>query len=127
MPDLWGEREPVLPGRAETTVTVLEFLYLQRHVTQDGDGCWPWRGRVEKNRSGIGYGRYHPSGGRIWFAHRLAYVAWRGPIPAGMTVHHTCGNSLCCNPAHLELVPFDQHGGLSAEHRWSQGELPSPF
>lgn len=37
-------------------------------------------------------------------AHRVAYQALVGPIPAGMTVDHTCHNRICCNPAHLRLL-----------------------
>ncbi len=36
-------------------------------------------------------------------AHRVAWVVWRGPIPDGLWVLHTCDNPPCCNPAHLFL------------------------
>lgn len=37
-------------------------------------------------------------------AHRAAWVAAHGQIPAGMTVDHECRNKRCVNPAHLRLL-----------------------
>jgi HNH endonuclease len=37
-------------------------------------------------------------------AHRLAYRELVGPILDGYEVDHTCLNTLCCNPEHLEAV-----------------------
>lgn len=37
-------------------------------------------------------------------AHRFAWTAARGAIPAGLTVDHTCENTWCQNVAHMELV-----------------------
>lgn len=62
----------------------------------DPEGCWEWQASTRKN----GYGQ-------IWFgdtllsAHRVAYEAHNGPLPAGYVLRHTCDNPRCCNPAHL--------------------------
>ena len=37
-------------------------------------------------------------------AHRVAYYHGRGAIPAGMVIHHTCGNRACVNVQHLKCV-----------------------
>jgi HNH endonuclease len=50
-------------------------------------GCWLW----EK----YSYRPYGP--------HRYSYRAFRGPIPKGMRVCHTCDTPICVNPDHLFL------------------------
>ena len=37
-------------------------------------------------------------------AHRASYVAFYGDVPFGKKVRQGCGNSLCINPEHLELI-----------------------
>lgn len=60
--------------------------------------CWSFRGYRDKD----GYGQFWMRGRKHWI-HRVAYVAFNGPIPDGITIHHTCHNTSCVNPAHLEL------------------------
>lgn len=58
-------------------------------------GCWFWLGSLTDQ----GYGQYG-HGGRHK-AHRLAYVAFKGPIPAGLLIQHSCDTACCVNPEHL--------------------------
>lgn len=65
-------------------------------------GCWLW----SRAWGGVGQQAY----GRAWVrgrgkidAHRLAYEVFKGPIPAGMMVCHTCDTPPCVNPDHLFL------------------------
>jgi hypothetical protein len=37
-------------------------------------------------------------------AHRVSFETFKGPIPEGLEVDHTCVNSLCINPEHLDAV-----------------------
>ena len=70
-------------------------------------GCWLWTGSRVINYKGS------PTSGRFWddksqrkvYAHRFAWEEYRGPIPPGMQVVHTCSNMGCANPDHLELRP----------------------
>lgn len=61
-------------------------------------GCWFWMGQIK--RRGYPYGRWY-IGLRERYAHRLAWMLFRGPIPAGMRVLHRCDVPFCVNPAHL--------------------------
>ena len=58
-------------------------------------GCWEWAGT---KRGGYGMLSH---GNKTVSAHRVAYAAYHGPIPAGMVVRHTCDNPSCINPDHL--------------------------
>lgn len=61
----------------------------------DRADCVLWTGPVSSN----GYGRQGHE-----YAHRIAWEAVHGPIPAGMQIDHLCRVRLCVNVDHLELV-----------------------
>ena len=62
-------------------------------------GCWLWT----KSLRGNGYGQFTHPDRKQEGAHRVAYRAYRGPIPDGMMVCHRCDVPSCCNPDHLFL------------------------
>jgi hypothetical protein len=76
--------------------TTADFL---RQVVEDPGGCWLWLGAKDPR----GYGRFSFHG-RKWLAHRFAYEALVGWVPAGLELDHLCKNKSCVNPAHLEAV-----------------------
>lgn len=62
------------------------------------DGCHLWtRGQTHN-----GYGRFSV-GSRTVRAHRYAYEAIHGPIPAGLEILHACDTPLCVNDRHLSV------------------------
>jgi len=84
-----------------------------KFVERSPDECWPWLGPPSRGGYGI-IGRSAPAVGST-LAHRVVYQMYRGPIPAGLALDHTCHNRdaacpggptcrhrLCVNPWHLE-------------------------
>ena len=62
--------------------------------------CIAWTGAVQSG----GYGSVTNGRGGTMLAHRRAWEAAHGPIPAGMTIDHLCRHKLCVNPDHMEVV-----------------------
>lgn len=108
--------------------------FFQR-VVVDPSGCWLWTGE----RSKAGYGRWRVGGrgsvGAIDLrAHRVAFMALRGPVLEGLVLDHLCRVITCVNPAHLEPVTprENQRRGLSGvlrpatcrvgHQRWARGK-----
>lgn len=80
-------------------------LLLKKTAYNEETGCLEWTGATIFNRSNHGttYGRVKCFG-KATLAHRVAYAVFNGEIPTGLTIDHTCYNTLCVNPAHLDLV-----------------------
>lgn len=69
------------------------------------DACWPWTGATQKSpRAACRYGHMKIPGTRTNArAHRISYFLDQDIDPGVWLVTHTCDNSMCCNPTHLQL------------------------
>ena len=88
-------------GRPASTVPLIDRFLARREIMPSG--CWHWTGSVAKN----GYGQLsarEPKWGTR-YVHRWAYTHYKGAIPDGKMIRHTCDNRICCNPEHL--IPGD--------------------
>jgi hypothetical protein len=86
-------------------VTPAELERFESRYVVEASGCWLWTGTAltdSYGRARAGYGVMR-AGGRQKRAHRLAYEHFRGEIPPGMSVCHSCDVPKCVNPAHLFL------------------------
>lgn len=81
---------------------------IQQSVTIDSATlCWNWNKRLDQ----YGYGKIsvrrkvpHLTGNKKWSSEttiRVVYTLYKGDIPDGYVVRHTCNNRRCVNPDHL--------------------------
>lgn len=88
-----------LPGlaisREEITEADAELLL---GLAQPSGDCWIIPGGNE-----LEYRAFYTASGRQLAAHRAAYAAWVGPVPAGLMVCHHCDRPRCIRPEHLFL------------------------
>ena len=72
-----------------------------------------------------GYGWIGAGGrnGRAYGAHQAAWIAWRGEIPPGKCVCHSCDVKVCVNPDHLYLATVAENtADAVARNRFKRGE-----
>lgn len=77
--------------------------------------CWIWIA----SRHPRGYGRFGREG-RCDKAHRVSFEMFKGQIPKGLNVCHTCDNPPCVNPIHLFLGT--QKDNINDMHSKSRNE-----
>jgi hypothetical protein len=93
-------------------------MRILRNIEEQEGGCWKWVGRKTRSRSGAYYGRVTIRGMDPWprpeYAHRISFIAFKErDIPLDRQVDHTCNNTLCVNPAHLQLLTRSRHSKVT--------------
>ena len=78
---------------------------IKKYSTVSETACWEWTA----SRIPQGYGRLCYKGDSSEYAHRVSYLVFKGEIPSGMCVLHTCDNPGCVNPDHLWLGTHQQN------------------
>lgn len=87
---------------------------LARLVARE-NGCLVWPGATN--------GRYGQAriNNVVLYVHRIAYEHHVGRIPESMTIDHLCGEKLCANVLHLEVVTNAENTGRAARARGGGG------
>lgn len=72
-----------------------------RRISVNSAGCFEWIQDCVGEYGGF----YIRAAGRMHSikAHRLSWLVFRGPIPAGLMILHRCNNKQCVNPSHLYI------------------------
>lgn len=113
-----GKWEPVALAMLKRPASTLQQRLDERVQRGTHDECWPWIGTVNKNSH---YGTFTANRDGTAFtlyAHRLAWIATNGLIPAGYTIDHRCENRLCCNPAHMLLATLSENSRRGSAKRF---------
>lgn len=93
---------------AKKGATLEDRLQARAHPNS-ATGCIEWGGY----RNEHGYGRIIV-GGKVRFAHRVAYELYVEPLKDGFCIAHKCDNPSCLNPEHLFQTT---HAGNMADMR----------
>lgn|SRR3990167_850289 len=86
----------------ETAKPLLREVFLEQVHHEPDISCWWFRGGFERREQSHGYRVVSWLGGHE-SAHRLSYRLFKGEVPKGMVVMHSCDTPPCVNPEHLSI------------------------
>ena len=82
-----------------------DFMQKRIDFTSSLNGCWLWIG----SKTHDGYPVWKTTGNQTVYAHRFIYEQEVRPIPAGLTLDHTCRARNCVNPAHMDPCTLQEN------------------
>lgn len=84
-------------------------------------GCWEWQGTVKDGYPVVTW----RSGARaVWnYVHRLALEARLGKPLGAQPAHHSCANTVCANPDHLQAVTHRENAAEMMARRYMIGRI----
>ena len=106
-------RNVFLPRTRQEAIAAFEQQFLKDEQT----GCWNWTAC----KNSRGYGKW--SWKKLDAAHRFSFRFYRGGIPKGKSVCHSCDNPGCVNPDHLWIGTHTQNmQDMMRKDRMPRGE-----
>jgi|SRR5687767_15862575 len=89
-------------------------------VIVDENGCHIWQSTIKRD----GYAQFWMDG-KPQKAHHVAYLLFKGKVPVGAWICHTCDVKHCVNPDHLYAgTPKDNVGDMHRRLRfWGRRKL----
>ncbi len=78
----------------------IEIRFLEKFIPEPNSGCWLWTASLNNN----GYGEImlrHSK--KTAYAHRVSYQLFKGDVPSGGKILHSCDMPCCVNPDHLRI------------------------
>jgi hypothetical protein len=81
----------------------LKERFMDKVYCDPNSGCWIWEGYEDSCGYGLFFSPLLYGKNRPGRANRGAYMLFKGHIPDGLCVLHSCDARLCVNPDHLRL------------------------
>lgn len=95
-----------------------ELLSKLNHFIVDKNQCWLHQYKPLRDGGAVCLLLYIEGKQYSYLAHRVSYVIYKGNIPPGMDVCHTCDVPTCVNPDHLFLgTRHDNHKDMIEKRR----------